>query len=112
MSNEERDRRFARLDRDRATQESAKMAVKILTDGVNTFSDDTFVKAFIEELTCRTHRTLQQNTARLLLDLFRAWAGIYDKGDGYYDLRNEATVKLAKVITEKVKNENCFLPFI
>ena len=54
--------------------------------------DSKRVAEFVEQLTCRTHRTLQQKIAALMVAAFEAWAE--DKGG--HDGRNEATFKLAK----------------
>lgn len=50
------------------------------------------IPAFVEQLTMRTHRTLQQSIMGLFVACIEAWAE--DKGG--HDGRNEATVKLAK----------------
>jgi hypothetical protein len=50
------------------------------------------VTAFVEQITMRTHRTLQQKIMGLFVACIETWAE--DKGG--HDGRNEATVKLAK----------------
>ena len=48
--------------------------------------------AFVEQLTQRTHRTLQQKVMGLFVAAIEGWAS----GKGGTDARNEATVALAK----------------
>jgi hypothetical protein len=91
----------------RARQEGEKI-VKELDQAVNSMDDHAFAEGFVEQLTRRTHRTLQQNIARLFLKCFAAWAEIADKGEGHYDLRNEGTVKLA----QKIRDLKEGLPFV
>lgn len=55
----------------------------------------------------REHRTLQQGFTRLAV----AWILDLAKRE-HYDLRNEASVTLAKKIVEKVGSEGFCLPFI
>lgn len=50
---------------------------------------------FVEQLTRREHRTLQQSAMGLFLDCIEAWA---DKEEHEYDLRNEDTVRLCRKI--------------
>ena len=65
-------------------------------------------EAFVEQLTCRTHRTLQQRIAALFVRSFEAWAGVSS-----FDARNEATVKLAKKFVEATGDKyDRALPFI
>jgi len=60
---------------------------------VNNFTHDPelFVKGVL-----RQHRTLQQGIGRMVFKLIIAWAQECEKG--YYDGRNEATVKRCKEI--------------
>jgi hypothetical protein len=53
------------------------------------------VPKFVEQVTLRTHRTLQQKIMGLIVPLLEAWAE-QAKSPGRFDARNEATVKLAK----------------
>lgn len=50
---------------------------------------------FTVQVTMRTHRTLQQGIMRLFIATIEAWANLAEK-PGFFDGRNEATVKLAK----------------
>lgn len=76
-----------------------------LTDFLNNFSPDD--KGFVNGL-MREHRTLQQNTFRLMVKTMEAWAAQYD--NKMYDDRNEATCRLSKKITELLKDE--YVPYI
>lgn len=72
-------------------------------------SYDKDIAAFVEQITCRTHRTLQQKIMSLFLRTIEAWAE--DKGG--HDVRNEATVKLAKKIVAATGDRyDRFLPRI
>lgn len=63
-------------------------------------------RAFVEELTLRTHRTLQQKAMGVFIQAMVAWAENYNKGSGWYDARNEATVKMSAKIVEMLEKEN------
>jgi hypothetical protein len=72
-------------------------------------SYDEDVAEFVEQITCRTHRTLQQKIMGLFMRTIEAWAG--DKGG--HDARNEATVALAKKIVAATGDKyDRFLPLI
>lgn len=69
-------------------------------------------KHFVEGMSCQ-HRTLQAAFTRLCINWFQHLANLADKGPGYYDLRNEAAVKLAKAITEtEAWKEHEYIPVI
>lgn len=53
------------------------------------------IAAFVEQVTMRTHRTLQQAIMRLFIATIEAWATQKN-----FDGRNEATIKLCKRIIE------------
>ena len=61
---------------------------------------------FVEELTLRTHRTLQQKAMGVFIQVMIAWAENAKKGSGWYDARNEATVKMAAKIVEMLEKED------
>ena len=71
-----------------------KDAVKAMSNYLNSFSVnyDEFAKQMSYE-----HRTLQQNFTRLCI----AWLKQLSETE-YYDLRNEASVKFAKRIQDKL----------
>lgn len=71
---------------------SKEVAEKVL-DFVNSFGFD--AEGFAEEIS-NSHRTLQQSTMTLFLNVVKKWAGMYD--NGWYDDRNKSTVKISKAI--------------
>ncbi len=74
---------------------------KLLADAVNSSSFEN--KEFAEEITHRTHRTLQQGVFRAFNACVNSWADM-DK-EGWYDLRNEATVKASTKVKEVLKDD-------
>ena len=63
---------------------------------------------FVDYLTRREHRTLQQSAMGLFVAAIEAWASTDN-----FDLRNEATVNLAKRIVENTGDKyDRMLPFI
>ena len=81
---------------------------QMLDEFLNSY-DTTRVAEFVEHVTCRVRRTLQQRMMGTFMACIEAWAA--DKGG--HDARNEATVKLAKKITEATGDKYArFLPFI
>lgn len=57
----------------------------------------------LAEAACNTHRTLQQNKMRFVLEMIKVWAEMYR--DGWYDLRSEATCQLASKIVEAFEDD-------
>lgn len=95
--------------RRRNDEEKARQIVRQIADALNTMGkNEHFQNAFVDEMTCRTHRTLQQSVARLLVRVFEGWAEMGDRGT--FDLRNEDTVEAAKKVREALKDHA--LPFI
>jgi len=82
-------------------QERAEQAARDLTRAVNEMSFD--AKAFAAEIR-REHRTTQQAVFRAFATLIEQWADDFDTGN--FDLRNHATVELAKNIVYSVDNLN------
>lgn len=74
---------------------------------VSSMNNDAEEQAFVDEI-LNSHRTLQQSAAGVLLKLFAGWAALNDTGS--YDMRNEATVKVAKRITDAT--EDHYLPYV
>jgi len=62
-----------------------------------------FDSAEYVESVLRDHRTLQQNQFRLIVDMLKGWEKLNDTK--YYDLRNEQTVKMSKVMLEAMRAE-------
>jgi len=56
-------------------------------------------QGFIDELTNREHRTLQQSSFGLMLKVMEKWAEDYE--NGRYDGRNEFALKQCKAIVDQ-----------
>ncbi len=67
------------------------------------------VRAFVETLTTRTHRTLQQRAMGVIMECIKSWAQAAESER--HDLRNEATCKLAQHIM-KATPDYVGLPYI
>ena len=61
---------------------------------------------FVDYVVHYAHRTLQQRMMALFMDVIQAWA------KSSFDLRNEATVKLAQKIMSKLDKYDVMLPLI
>lgn len=84
---------------------------QILDEFVNGAPDEA-KRAFVEQITKRTHRTLQQGIMGLIIKLMEAWAEDAKNPDRY-DPRNEATVKLAQKFIEVTGDKyDRYLPLI
>lgn len=87
---------------------TGKQVAEDLLDMMNSLGgNEKEQQAFVDTI-LNSHRTLQQSTCGLLVKVFDGWATM--KADGYYDLRNEATVKLAERVSKAVEGE--YLPLI
>ncbi len=82
-----------------AETEGAK-AAREFTNFVNGMGHS--VEDFVEQLTMREHRTLQQCSMAIFLGCIESWA---DKKDGHFDGRNEDTVKISRIIKERLLEE-------
>jgi len=87
--------------------DSMKEAAHLLMRHLNVFSfnNEAFAKAI-----CNDHRTLQQSAMRAFLACIQQWKEAHD--EGRYDMRNEATVRLAKKMLEAVDEKDLYLPMI
>ena len=86
----------------------AEMA-QMLDEFCNAYSREKEIADFVQQVTCRTHRTLQQRIMALFVKTIEAWAS----DEGGHDDRNAATVKLAqKIITATGDKYDRSLPFI
>ena len=66
-------------------------------------------KDFVEQVTMRTHRTLQQKMMGLFVSVIEAWS----EDRGGHDARNQATVELAKKMIQGTGDKyDRALPFI
>lgn len=94
---------------DENKKEQIMQTIDNLTRLANSFSSDN-LELLVGHLVDTTHRTLQQSLMRgFVLPLLKRWSE--DFKNGHYDLRNEATVKLANKIVESIK-DNEYLPFV
>ena len=85
----------------------AEMA-QMLDEFINGASVDSHMKEFAEQITDRTHRTLQQAIMRAFLLCIERWAAA-----PHYDLRNAATVLLCrKFIAATGDKYDRFLPYV
>jgi len=82
------------------TETEGVKAAKELANFVNGMGHS--VEDFVEQLTLREHRTLQQQAMALFLGCIEAWA---DKEDGRFDLRNEDTVKICRKIKARLDED-------
>lgn len=87
--------------------EVAAEAIHNLMDAVNVMgSDDPVVKGIIDELEV-SHRTLQQNFWRVMMQVIKKYSEFGSDG------RNEGAVELCKYITEQVEtNHKEHLPYV
>lgn len=86
-------------------RKDGKEVARELTDFVNwsyADQDEKFVKEIMT-----SHRTLQQNTFRLMIKCIKAWAETER-----YDPRNEPTVLTCKKIVKEFEEELLYLPYI
>lgn len=72
--------------------------VQNVSDYVNTFSVNSRIKEFCEQMD-KEHRTLQQNFTRLCL----SWIHYISKDDYRFDLRNQDSHERAKLIIDLFK---------
>lgn len=70
-------------------------------------ADDTDIRDFVEQITQRTHRTLQQRIMAALCQLLVAWSRQTN-----FDARNEKTITLAKQFVGGLDKYDLFLPLI
>jgi hypothetical protein len=87
------------------TETKGAEAARELANYVNAMGHS--VEDFVEQLTLREHRTLQQRAMALFLGCIEAWA---DRKEHGFDLRNEDTVKLCRRIKEALAEVSYGLP--
>lgn len=93
--------------REEAYNKGEKIA-KELSDALNSMTfDKELINGFVDGIT-KQHRTLQQSSMRAIMALIKEWSEMAEKG--YFDRRNEATVRFCQEIIEKC-SINSF-PFI
>lgn len=73
---------------------SGEQMARLLGEFVNANGKSTYAQV-AQEIVTREHRTLQQNIMGFFVAVIEAWATL---PEDRYDLRNEATVRLARKI--------------
>jgi len=87
----------------------ARDALNSLFDALNKMGGDFEINEALKEVLAKQHRTLQQNfMRRIIVPSIQIFA--QKQADGYYDLRNEASCKLAAELLPITKK--AILPFI
>jgi len=90
-------------------EKNGKLFAKQFSDFVNSFSNDDIQFVAVDQMT-REHRTIQQNMMKFFMKFVDEMAKQAD--EGRYDLRNEASVKLAQHIRDNTPPEVKALPYI
>jgi len=87
-----------------------KKMAKNFADSINSMTfEQEIIEGFVEEMTKRTHRTLQQSSAKLIFALVNEWSNMYN--DGHYDDRNKASLEKCNEIVRSIDLKSP-LPFI
>ena len=73
---------------------TGRQIAELLEEFVNAHSRDSEADEFVAYITDNMHRTLQQSFMKVILNLLERWK--VASLTGRFDLRNEATVKLAQ----------------
>ncbi len=92
--------------RERTERESMRKIVDQLFNEINNFSYEKHVKYFFDAIT-HQHRTLQQSFWRTIVEVAKKYAEL-DK-DGWYDLRNEASVKMCAKLKKWFESDDNYL---
>lgn len=86
-----------------------KDAIETLFNEINYMGNGDRIIKDIQEAIQPQHRTLKQGFMRdVIVPIINQFAKDYD--NGYYDLRNESTVKVCKKLSETLEQEH--FPFI
>lgn len=78
-------------------------ASKDFSDFVQRFGESFWNHVFAEAVAGKIHRTVQQKMMGLVIQLLIRWAKC--KEENQYDLRNEATVNMAKEIVDFIESK-------
>jgi hypothetical protein len=101
-----------RVAREEVEERDRRDQVQPVVEAIcNVAMDDHETRSFLGLLNCE-HRTRQQGFGRLVAAWIKQQAANCSLGRGYYDLRNEATVKMCREIVDKVDPNFLALPFI
>ena len=96
------------VSKDSNSPSPAEEVVKTLSDFVNCYSTPDFAEVI--KFMSWEHRTLQQQMTQVCVLWLKHLASL-EEHDGY-DLRNEASVKLAKRLLSEVEEHDLYLPLI
>ena len=91
-------------------EKKSEEVIDAIFHSLNTLGSEKETIQSLVDATKRQHRTLQQAFMRFVVALLKDMDERYKSGQ--YDLRNEASVKLAREIVEKVPYERLFLPLV
>lgn len=91
-------------------EKKSEEVIDAIFHSLNTLGYEAETIQSLVDATKRQHRTLQQAFMRFVVALLKDMAERAKSGQ--YDLRNEASVKLAQEIVEKVPYERLFLPLV
>lgn len=95
---------LARAKQNKETTDKVNEAVRLLSEAVNVMGQEDVAATALAQALCREHRTLQQGIIRAMTDAMRQYSHID------YDMRNEAAVKLCKVLAPII--DNTPMPYI
>lgn len=104
-NDEMNDYAYRRAQAERQMNDEAKAAIRALSDYVNRYHD---MKPLVEAMS-HEHRTLQQCMTGFMLKWF---LHLSELGENWYDLRNEASVKVARKIVSQIEEVKWGLPLI
>ena len=89
-------------------EKTGKQIAEELCNTLNSFNNRETRKEFVEEI-CNQHRSLQQQTIGLLMEVVKAFAEMRE--NNRWDLRNGASTKLCKEINDAF-GDKFRMPFI
>lgn len=99
---------YKKEDYKKEAYDKGKKIAEDLSNALNSMTfDKKVIEGFVDGVT-QQHRTIQQSSMRAIYALIQGWALMAESG--YYDLRNEKTVKFCQEIVKKCKGDN--FPFI
>ena len=100
MTPEEQEQFIARREQAQRYEDEGRGLARKLADMMNG-AEEHAVAGFVDELTNRTHRTLQQASFSLMLKCLHTWQAKHTSGD--FDLRNEDTVRISAEIVKQLE---------
>lgn len=85
---------------------------KDVIEGFRRLADDKAGREALRQALEMEHRTNQQLVCRGLVTLLEKWADDAKRGPGYFDARNEASVKFAEAVMTKVPERLRYFPYL